>query len=166
MLAVDLREIAGYPGYFAAEDGSIWSDRGGPRHKLATRVEVMGNYRRVITNLYGRPGCKVSHLVCEAFHGSRPEGREVAHLNGDSTDNRAENLAWKTKAENDADKVRHGTIRRGTGCYQSKLTETDVRDIRRRAATGERHADIVAAYGITQPNISKIIHRRTWAWLD
>ncbi|WP_167757036.1 NUMOD4 motif-containing HNH endonuclease [Amycolatopsis sp. CFH S0078] len=48
-------------------------------------------------------------MVCEAFHGPRPEGMEVRHLDGDSRNNRADNLAWGTQSENMYDRVRHGT---------------------------------------------------------
>lgn len=49
-------------------------------------------------------------LVCEAFHGPKPKpGMVVRHLNGVSTDNRPENLAWGTHSENNFDLVRHGT---------------------------------------------------------
>lgn len=47
-------------------------------------------------------------LVAMAWHGPRPDGQECRHLNGDPTDNRPENLAWGTRAENMADMVRHG----------------------------------------------------------
>lgn len=47
-------------------------------------------------------------LVCEAFHGPRPEGAVVRHLNGDYVDNRPENLRWGTWAENTADMISHG----------------------------------------------------------
>lgn len=52
---------------------------------------------------------KVHHLVAEAFLGPRPEGLLIRHLNGDGGDNRAENLAYGTHAENAADAIRHGT---------------------------------------------------------
>lgn len=44
---------------------------------------------------------KVHRLVARAFHGERPfEGAEIRHLDGDSLNNRADNLAWGTRAEN------------------------------------------------------------------
>lgn len=74
---------------------------------------VNGFYWRVI--LYDenlkRHNCNVHILVCEAFHGERPPGQQVRHLNGVSTDNRAENLAWGTQSENMVDRVHHGTDR-------------------------------------------------------
>lgn len=52
---------------------------------------------------------KVHVLVAEAFHGVRPTGLVVRHLNGVPTDNSATNLAWGTHAENADDMRRHGT---------------------------------------------------------
>jgi hypothetical protein len=50
----------------------------------------------------------VHTFVCETYHGLRPEGLEIRHLNGDRTDNRAENLAWGTKQQNQQDIKDHG----------------------------------------------------------
>jgi len=44
---------------------------------------------------------KVARLVCEAFHGLAPEGKSVCmHLDEDSRNNSANNLAWGTQKEN------------------------------------------------------------------
>ena len=52
----------------------------------------------------------VHQLVAFAFIGDRrAEGLEIRHLNGDPSDNRVENLAWGTRAENVADMIDHGT---------------------------------------------------------
>jgi hypothetical protein len=51
----------------------------------------------------------VHHLIAETFHGPRPEGMVVRHLNGNPLDNRAENLRWGTYTENNLDAVAHGT---------------------------------------------------------
>lgn len=48
-------------------------------------------------------------LVCAAFHGPRPEGQHVRHLNGKPRDNRAVNLAWGSRSENMLDRRAHGT---------------------------------------------------------
>lgn len=52
---------------------------------------------------------KVHQLVAEAFIGPRPDGEEVRHRNGDSTDNRASNLHYGTRSDNLRDAVEHGT---------------------------------------------------------
>jgi hypothetical protein len=86
-------------------------------------------------------------------------------LNGDPLDNRAENLAWKTPADNQADRIRHGTSNRGTQHGQAKLTDQDVREIRRLART-MRQVDIAAQFKINQTTVSSIINQKTWGWLQ
>lgn len=44
---------------------------------------------------------KVHRLVCEAFHGPAPEGRNyVLHIDENGLNNRPENLSWGTQKEN------------------------------------------------------------------
>lgn len=44
---------------------------------------------------------KVARLVCEAFHGSSPEGKKIfMHLDENSRNNKPENLQWGTQKEN------------------------------------------------------------------
>lgn len=68
-------------------------------------------------------------LVCAAFHGPKPaEDYQVRHLNGDQTDNRAENLAWGTQSDNMIDRVIHGRdqFASRTACSQGhEYTETN-----------------------------------------
>lgn len=44
-------------------------------------------------------------LVCTAFHGQRPKGMEVLHLDGTRTNNRADNLMWGTRSDNMKDPI-------------------------------------------------------------
>src|SRR5512139_988904 len=124
---MDVRAIPGHPGYFASADGRIFSNirRGThsaarlaapePLREMRPSLGRVRNYQRYHVKL-GRKGrtMKVARLVALAFLGEPGVGLEVAHLNGDSLDNRAANLAWKTKAANEADKIDHGTTNRGS----------------------------------------------------
>src|SRR3990167_11158931 len=49
----------------------------------------------------------VHRLVADAFLGSRPPGHQINHKNGNKTDNRAENLEWVTRNENQLHAVDH-----------------------------------------------------------
>lgn len=49
---------------------------------------------------------KVSHLVCEAFHGPRPSGYQCMHLDGNPQNNNVDNLAWGTVYENSNEPIR------------------------------------------------------------
>lgn len=92
-------------------------------------------------------------LVCQAFHGPRPVGKEVAHRNGNKTDARAENLRWATPTENNADKVEHGTLYDGQHHHWAKLSDEDVRAIR---ASADLQRILAQRFGTTQSNISAI----------
>ena len=48
----------------------------------------------------------------------------------------------------------------------SKLTEAAVRDIRRRYGMGESQYKLAADYDVTQANISRIVTRQTWVYID
>lgn len=119
--------------------------------------------RRVVVNLRrdGKPRPFAVHaLVLEAFVGPRPEGMECRHLDGDPTNNALANLAWGTRAENIADKRRHGTI----GCHhRRKLTAAQVQAIRKEAKKRSRpYREIAADYGVSISAIGNIINGATY----
>ncbi len=78
----------------------------------------------------------VHHLVLEAFVGPCPPGMQCRHLNGKPWNNRLNNLCWGTSKQNHADRIRHGTSSVGVRNCKAKLTDDDVRKMRRLYATG------------------------------
>ena len=100
------------------------SDSGRLRTTSAYPGRLAGRYPRgfVLTgakrNGYIRIRCSATQgkqvsahvLVALAWHGPKPPGLEVRHLNGVRDDNRPANLRWGTAAENTEDKRRHGTM--------------------------------------------------------
>jgi len=71
-----------------------------------------------------------------------------------------QHLSWGTSKENMNDKIRDGTLRNGERHSQSKLTETQVREIRTR--TDKLQKDLAIEYGVSQPTITNIICRYCW----
>lgn len=110
---------------------------------------------------------KVQVLVCTAFHGTKPTGRhESAHWDGNPRNNRADNLRWATKKENEEDKKRHGTYQYGVNNVSNKLSEQNVRDIRQRyAAGGVTQRALAREYGLHQVTVSEIVLRKIWEWV-
>lgn len=161
-----LEPIPGYEGYFAREDGVIFSNRRGALKPLKPHAQRNGPCWRQRVML-GQDVCRlVNRLVCMAFHGEPPTLRhEAAHLNGDSMDNRAENLAWKTSAENAADRIPHGTMIRGSDHGLSKLTEGQVREMRALHGVGWSGKDLCDKYGMSKASVSRIVNGKTWTWL-
>jgi hypothetical protein len=56
---------------------------------------------------------------------------------------------------------------KGTNNPRAKLTEDDVREIRRTFAAGELSSPKLAAkYGVSKPVILSVVHRKTWAHVE
>ena len=111
-----------------------------------------------------RRKAKVHQLVLEAFVGPCPPGcTQVRHLDGDPANNRLENLAWGTAAENAADKMRHGRSMSGARSPCSKLTPRQVRFARRAARLGVPQRRIAARLGVSPPTVSKAVRGVSYA---
>lgn len=101
-------------------------------------------------------------LVAETYLGPRPEGAVVRHINGIAGDDRPENLAWGTQAENMRDMASHGTSTHGRKNPMAKISEGDVMEIRSRWAAGESPTSLAKEYRLTQSGVQDIIRGRTW----
>lgn len=67
-----------------------------------------------------------------------------------------------TSSENLQDASRKGLIAHGERCARSKLTEDEVREIRRLGDVGEDRGVIAKRFGITRGNVGFICRRQTW----
>lgn len=102
----------------------------------------------------------VHGLVLEAFSGQRPKGMDIRHLDSNPSNNRLDNLAYGTRAENCIDQSKLGR------CGSQKLTIDDVKQIRIRLANGEAMQEIAIRYGVTKQAVYAIKHRKSYAWLE
>jgi hypothetical protein len=106
------------PGYEVTRDGRVFSVdhnwRGQGRRELTQEPNAHG-YPSVRLTINGkRTRLAVHRLVAWHYLPHRPDPlHEIRHLNGDKTDNRAENLAWGTRKENAEDRRQHGRTSRG-----------------------------------------------------
>lgn len=148
----EYRPIPSAPGYLAGADGSIIGKQG----RILKQAKTPNGYLCYRASQPGfTPVTRSSHVaICEAFHGLRPEGTQVAHNNGIRSDNRAENLRWSTAQDNMTDKIDHGTHNGGEGHYNAKLSDRDVRMIR--GDTTSSHAELGRKYGVSSSHIYNI----------
>lgn len=108
----------------------------------------------------------VHPLILEAFVGPRPEGMEACHHpDSDPTNNALDNLRWDTSKANKADMEAHGRRAKGSRSGRAKLVEDDVREIRRRAAQGEKAPSIARTYKVDPKAIRLILNGTNWAHL-
>lgn len=173
------RAIPGHYGYEVSDLGRVRSyrahggNRSGERLLDTPRIKAVHRHRGtgyLSVVLQGEPGRShrrpVHALVAAAFLGPRPEGFQVAHADGDKMNARLDNLRYATPVENAQDKHRHGTTCRGETGGNSKLSEAQVREIRRRYQTGEFQISIAESYGISQSQVSNIVRAASWSHLD
>lgn len=109
----------------------------------------------------------VSRQLCEDVNGPPPTPHHhAAHSCGNGTKGcvTKAHLLWKTKSENEKDKVYHGTDNRGERHPMSRLTQDQVREIR--ALKGLETQQVTAdRYGVVNQMVSRIQSRKSWAWL-
>lgn len=103
-------------------------------------------------------------LVLLAFYGYPPDSSyEGCHRDGDRLNNCLTNLKWGTKAENTADKVRHGTHKKKIGSPNTKLNKKQILQIRKLGQSGKyTHKEIAEKFEISCSNVSKIISGNRW----
>jgi len=163
-----MRPIPGFPGYYAAKDGRIWSRY--TNHWMSLSHDHYG-YKQVSLNGGGRRRvCKVHRLILGTFVGPCPPGLECCHENDIKDDNRLENLRWGTRSSNGKDRVRNGgwpgPYAQGEQHGCAKLIEADVRQIVIAYENGDMNQPQLARqYGVHKTTIQHIICKKSWRHL-
>lgn len=155
------RAIPGFPGYSANDQGQIIGVSGA----LSANKTDKDGYPIVCLRRDGRGhSVPVYRLVCRAWHGPKPDGMQVAHWDGNKLNSRPDNLRWATQAENEADKIRHGTATFIVSSLHpnAKLTVENVRDIRALLLAGVKTSDIATEFGVAPSAVRRIRSGETW----
>lgn len=116
----------------------------------------------------------------EIFVSEIPVGMQVCHrcdvpacvnpahlFVGTSADNHADRNKKNRQARGDRQGLRVHPDRapRGSRNGSAKLTEVDVKEIRKRLEAGELRREVAALYSVSTATINFIAWRRTWNWL-
>ena len=108
----------------------------------------------------------VHRLVLHAFGPPQPSTRhQCNHIDGDKLNNHISNLEWVTPSENrkHAFDIGINVPARGEQVSSSRLTETQVKRIRRVYAQGlQTQAALARYYQVHYMTIWNIIHRKNW----
>ena len=165
-----LKQIPSIPGCVADRLGNIystvsaWGVRPKPL-KLSAHPDKDGYQVVQFTRGGIKKGYRVHMLIAETFIGPRPEGSETRHLDGDVSNNRATNLRWGTRKQNADDRERHNHTARGENGGTARLTNAQVRTIKRRLNSGHLQKDLAARYGVHKTTIQAISAGRNWGWI-
>ena len=174
------KPVVGYEGvYEVSSKGRVRSvdrvliDRNGREKNF--RGQIIATH----LNKYGYPICTlwrcgkgktstIHRLVAISFLENENDKPQVNHIDGNKENNSIDNLEWVTNSENDIHAFEIGlrTTRRGVDCNFTKLTDEivlSIRDMKKKGAT-QRH--IAQTFNISEGNVSQIVNRKRWAWLE
>lgn len=107
----------------------------------------------------------IHRMVATAFVPNPYDKPQVNHIDGDKTNNRADNLEWVTQSENMKHAVLHGLAadQRGENNSNSKLTNADVVDILfRYHEVGETQVSLAKEYGVHSTTIGAVVNGRSF----
>lgn len=119
---------------------------------LRTMIKYPDKYRTV----------KVHRLVAQAWIPLVDGKNHVDHINSNKQDNRCENLQWVTNRENTMKAYKEGRFKsfKGSKNGTSKLTESDVRELRILFKQGWTRKQLGEKYGVAPATIKDAILRR------
>lgn len=168
------RPVTGYSDYEVSDLGRVrsWRRRSGVRRAQSPKLlKPVASHRAgyVQVSLAGDGGdrrlVRVHVLVAETFIGPRPAGMQIAHADGNPTNNAIGNLRYATAGENNRDKIAHGRSLRGAAHNMARLAAEQVLEIRRRAAAGEHVPSLAVEFNISRRHAYQIVERVRWAHL-
>lgn len=172
------KDVPGYEGLYQASSlGRIKSvDRIVPKLNGSTQ-SVLERILKTAPNGEGYPQCTLfksgsrwsTHVHCVialTFHGECPDGQIVRHRDGVKTNCKPSNLRYGTLADNEMDKIGHGTVARGERHGAAVLTADQVLSMRRRYSAGMATLKTLAQErGASITTIHDAITGRSWGWL-
>lgn len=149
-------------GYMVSDNGKIKS----PNKILATRSNSHGYQSLSLKMKGGKTKFSTVHgIVALAFLGKRPDGLEVAHLDGNKENNHLSNLKYVTQLENNSHMDIHGTRPLGERHGRHKLSESDVLYIRKSWIAHDKICGtrlLARKFGVDPATIRRALQCKNW----
>lgn len=161
--------VPGFDGYEVSNLGrarSLRTCRGKVGCILKARIPKSGRYASITLHRNGKPKKALLHvLVAEAFVGPRPVGKVCNHKDTDRNNNCSANLEWITQQKNvehaRAHGLKGGCSMKGEKHPHAKLTEADVREIRRLKGI-ETPTELAKRFRVTRGAIGFVLSGKHW----
>lgn len=132
------------------------------------KTDSLRGYERVVLSKGGKAKrFQLHRLVAMNFIENPNNKEQVNHIDGNKKNNRLSNLEWCTAQENEIHSYRvlGKQALRGEQKSQSKLTESDVFEIRDLYKHGYLQREIANLYKVSRRHISDIVNKKRWGWL-
>lgn len=147
--------------YSISENGLLRNDLTGKMLKV--RIDNKGYHKCDLYNGSGKSKGYLAHrLVAINFLPPAKAGQiQVNHIDGNPLNNHYTNLEWVTPKENSEHAVKIGLFPRGETHHFSKVTDSEINEIRWMYKTGQyfQH-EIAKMFGINQSEVSRYITRQ------
>jgi hypothetical protein len=156
------RPATGFEGrYHVSSLGRVRSLYFKPPRLVSTQLDKDGYPLIWLWRGQKRRAMNLHRLVAETFHADKRNAlhNEVAHLDNDRANSRADNLKWVSKAENAFHRREHGTHGAGELHPRAKLSWPQVLEIRLRPG---KASEIALRYGVSRHTIYDIWQGRRW----
>ena len=151
--------------YDVTFDGVVYSFKHNKKMRLKQSLNGRG-YLLVSISESGKIfSVAVHQMVACKYLTPKPSSRhEIRHLDGNKTNNSANNLAWGTSQENSADTERHGRASRGERHGRARLTQAQVDRIRFLDSSVDHDflKRLAIGLGVTTKTIRDVMMYRTW----
>lgn len=148
--------IPGVDGYLVDEAGTVWSAKPGRHRRYRSPHAIKpwrdeGGYLHVTLRPDGeKRGYAVHVLVSLAFLGERPDGATIAHMDGNTENNRPANLAYVSQRDNIAQKWSHGTMVCGERSHLARIDDATAARIWHRIKIGASNAEVAQEFGVSR----------------
>ena len=167
------KDVPEYPDLFMISNyGRVWSKRS---NKILKQGTNKNGYKVISSKIGGRKGksiCKKVHRwVAEAFIDNPDDKPFVNHKDGNKTNNNETNLEWCTSKENIVHAYQTGLIvsLKGEYNHNSKLTEDDVRYIKRNYSPGCRmngQRAMARRFNVRHSTIQRVLTGEIWSHVE
>lgn len=168
------KEITGFPGYTICKNGNVrsyWT--GGCKNRIHDKAKILKpcpddkGYLKVSLYVNSRRIMKKIHrLLAEAFIPNPRNLPFVLHADDIKININLSNLRWGTKSDNMKDAYLNTQVKKGIPAANTKLTKSQVLEIRKKYAAGcVLQRELAKEYGIHQTHVCDIINRERWTWL-
>lgn len=127
-----------------------------------------GGYRVVNVLDDGKFKTKFVHsIVADAFIGSRPEGHDVNHIDGDKSNNAASNMEYATRKENMDHAWNLGLVdNRGECNGQARYTEDQIRKCFELVRSGKTQREASELSGVSVGMVQQVWTGNRWKHLN
>lgn len=141
-----------------------------PNHWISSNKQIGREVAQSINNGYLRCSLRINNkqyrrfvhrLVLEAFIGPCPIGMECCHLDDNPMNNNLENLKWGTHQEN-----MNNRDYKGEKNPSSKLTEDQIKEIRKHAENKNPIIEISKHFGVSKKKVRSIITGHAWSHVE